>query len=78
MADPAAYLGSRPDRPDRDDNLFFLTASSVFLLGMSAFLGYSYLDPVRERLDHGPGRCTRRTSSLCTRARGFISSSWQT
>ena len=78
MADLAAYPGARPDRPDRADSLFFFTAFSVFLLGMSAFLGYSYLDPVRERLDHGPGRCTRRTSSLCTRARGFISSSWQT
>jgi hypothetical protein len=42
MADPAAYLGTRPDKFDRADNLFFLTASGVFLLGMLAHLRYSY------------------------------------
>jgi uncharacterized membrane protein YdjX (TVP38/TMEM64 family) len=35
---------------DRNEYLFFLTASIVFLLGMVALLGYIYLDPVRERL----------------------------
>ena len=35
---------------DRAEYLFFLTASMVFLLGMLAFLGYIYLDPLRERL----------------------------
>ena len=35
---------------DRAEYLFFLTASSVFLLGILAFLGYIYLDPLRERL----------------------------
>jgi len=47
---PAASLGARPARPDRAEYLFFITASCIFLLGMLAFLGYSYLDPVRERL----------------------------
>jgi hypothetical protein len=31
-------------------SLFFLTATGIFLLGMSAFLGYSNLEPVRKRL----------------------------
>jgi hypothetical protein len=42
MADPAAYLGTRPHKPDRADKLFFLTAPRVFLLGMLAHLRYSY------------------------------------
>jgi uncharacterized membrane protein YdjX (TVP38/TMEM64 family) len=46
----AEYLGARPDMADRAEYLFFLTASIVFLLGMLAFLGYIYLDPLRERL----------------------------
>ena len=46
----AEYLGARPDMADRAEYLFFLSASSVFLLGMLAFLGYIYLDPLRERL----------------------------
>ncbi len=50
ISDLALYLGARPDMPDRSEYLFFLTASLVFLLGMLAFLGYIYLDPVRERL----------------------------
>ena len=48
--DLAAYLRARPDMADRAEYLFFLTTSRVFLLGMLAFLGYIYLDPVRERL----------------------------
>jgi hypothetical protein len=32
------------------DRTFFFTARGVFPLGMLAFLGYSYLDPVREWL----------------------------
>ena len=48
--DLAAYPAARPDMADRGEYLFFLTASRVFLLGMLAFLGYIYLDPVRERL----------------------------
>jgi hypothetical protein len=51
MADPAAYLGVRLELPDRAASLFFFIACSDFLLGMWAFLGYSYLDPVRERLN---------------------------
>jgi len=50
ISDLALYLGARPDMPDRSEYLFFLTASMVFLLGMLAFLGYIYLDPVREQL----------------------------
>lgn len=50
LSDLAIYLGARPDMADRDEYLFFLTASIVFLLGMLAFLGYIYLDPVRQRL----------------------------
>jgi uncharacterized membrane protein YdjX (TVP38/TMEM64 family) len=50
VSDLAAFLGARPDMPDRAEYLFFLTASIVFLLGMLALLGYIYLDPVRERL----------------------------
>jgi uncharacterized membrane protein YdjX (TVP38/TMEM64 family) len=50
LSDLAIYLGARPDMADRDEYLFFLTASIVFLLGMLAFLGYIYLDPLRERL----------------------------
>ncbi len=45
-----AFLGARPDMPDRGEYLFFLTVSLVFLLGMLAVLGYIYLDPVLERL----------------------------
>ncbi len=43
-------LAARPDMADRGEYLILLSASSVFLLGMLAFLGYIYLDPVRERL----------------------------
>lgn len=50
LSDLAIYLGARPDMADRDEYLFFLTVSSVFLLGILAFLGYIYLDPLRERL----------------------------
>jgi uncharacterized membrane protein YdjX (TVP38/TMEM64 family) len=50
LADLAIFLGARPDMADRNEYLFFLTASSVFLLGILAFLGYIYLDPVRHRL----------------------------
>jgi uncharacterized membrane protein YdjX (TVP38/TMEM64 family) len=46
----AEFLGARPDMADRAEYLFFLTASIVFLLGVLAFLGYIYLDPLRERL----------------------------
>jgi uncharacterized membrane protein YdjX (TVP38/TMEM64 family) len=46
----AAFLGARPDMADRAEYLFFLTASIVFVLGILAFLGYIYLDPLRERL----------------------------
>jgi uncharacterized membrane protein YdjX (TVP38/TMEM64 family) len=49
-SDLAVYLGTRPGMADRDEYLFFLFASIVFLLGILAFLGYIYLDPVRERL----------------------------
>lgn len=44
------YFGARPDMADRSEYLFFLTASIVFLLGIVAFLGYIYLDPVRQQL----------------------------
>ena len=47
---PAASLGARPDRPDRAEYLFFITASCIFLLGILAFLGYIYLVLRRERL----------------------------
>ncbi|MGB8990596.1 MAG: hypothetical protein WCD80_00925 [Desulfobaccales bacterium] len=50
LSELATYLGAKPDMADRAEYLFFLTASSVFLLGILAFLGYIYLDPVRERL----------------------------
>jgi uncharacterized membrane protein YdjX (TVP38/TMEM64 family) len=50
LSELALYLGARPDMPDRNEYLFFLTASIVFVLGVLAFLGYIYLDPVRERL----------------------------
>ena len=56
MADPAVYLGARPELPDRAASLFFFTGSGVFLLGMLALLGYIYLDPVRKRLYHWPDR----------------------
>jgi uncharacterized membrane protein YdjX (TVP38/TMEM64 family) len=46
----ALYFRTPPDMPDREEYLFFLTASIVFLLGMLAFLGYIYLDPVRKQL----------------------------
>ena len=52
LTGPAAYLGARPDVPGRADYLLFLTVSGIFLLGMLAFLRYSNLDPVRERLCH--------------------------
>jgi uncharacterized membrane protein YdjX (TVP38/TMEM64 family) len=50
MSELAILLGARPDMADRDEYLFFLTASIVFLLGLLALLGYIYLDPVRQRL----------------------------
>jgi uncharacterized membrane protein YdjX (TVP38/TMEM64 family) len=50
LSELAIILGARPDMADREEYLFFLTASIVFLLGGLAFLGYIYLDPVRERL----------------------------
>jgi len=50
LSELALYLGARPDMADRNEYLFFLTASMVFVLGVLAFLGYIYLDPVRERL----------------------------
>jgi uncharacterized membrane protein YdjX (TVP38/TMEM64 family) len=50
LSDLAIYLGARPDMADRDEYLFFLTAFIVFLLGILAFLGYIYLDPIRKRL----------------------------
>ena len=50
LSDLAVFLGARPDMADRDEYLFFLTASMVFSLGVLGFLGYIYLDPVRERL----------------------------
>ncbi len=50
LSDVAIYFGARPDMADRDEYLFFLTAAIVFLLGILAFLGYIYLDPLRERL----------------------------
>jgi uncharacterized membrane protein YdjX (TVP38/TMEM64 family) len=46
----AELLGVRPDMADRTEYLVFLAASMVFLLGILAFLGYIYLDPLRERL----------------------------
>jgi uncharacterized membrane protein YdjX (TVP38/TMEM64 family) len=50
MSDLAIYLGAKPDMADRDEYIFFLAASIVFLLGILAFLGYIYLDPLRQRL----------------------------
>ena len=50
LSDLAVFLGARPDMADRDEYLFFLTASMVFSLGVLGFLGYIYPDPVRERL----------------------------
>jgi uncharacterized membrane protein YdjX (TVP38/TMEM64 family) len=50
LSDLALSLGAKPDMADRDEYLLFLTLSIVFLLGMLAFLGYIYLDPVRKRL----------------------------
>jgi uncharacterized membrane protein YdjX (TVP38/TMEM64 family) len=50
MSDLAIYFGAKPDMADRDEYVFFLAASIVFLLGILAFLGYIYLDPLRERL----------------------------
>jgi uncharacterized membrane protein YdjX (TVP38/TMEM64 family) len=46
----AVWLGARPDMSNRTEYLFFLALSGVFLLGMLAWLGYIYLEPVRERL----------------------------
>jgi uncharacterized membrane protein YdjX (TVP38/TMEM64 family) len=50
VSELAEWLGARPDMADRAEYLFFLVASMVFLLGVLAFLGYIYLDPLRERL----------------------------
>jgi uncharacterized membrane protein YdjX (TVP38/TMEM64 family) len=50
LASLAVWLGARPDMPDRTEYLFFLGISGIFLLGMLAWLGYIYLEPVRERL----------------------------
>jgi uncharacterized membrane protein YdjX (TVP38/TMEM64 family) len=52
VSELAELLGARPDMADRAEYLFFLIASMVFLLGILAFLGYIYLDPLRERLYH--------------------------
>ncbi len=52
VSELAELLGVRPDMPDRTEYLVFLTASMIFLLGILAFLGYIYLDPLRERLYH--------------------------
>jgi uncharacterized membrane protein YdjX (TVP38/TMEM64 family) len=43
----AALLGARPDMPNRNEYLCFLTASVVFILGTLGFLGYIYLEPLR-------------------------------
>ncbi len=48
--DLAVFLGARPDMPDRREYLFFLSASAVVFLGTLAFLGYLFLEPVRQDL----------------------------
>jgi uncharacterized membrane protein YdjX (TVP38/TMEM64 family) len=50
VSELAEMLGARADMADRAEYLWFLTFSLVFLLGILAFLGYIYLDPLRERL----------------------------
>lgn len=52
VSELSELLGARPDMADRAEYLFFLAASMVFLLGILAFLGYIYLDPLQERLYH--------------------------
>ena len=46
----AALLGARPDMPNRNEYLCFLTASVVFILGTLGFLGYIYLEPLRRNM----------------------------
>jgi uncharacterized membrane protein YdjX (TVP38/TMEM64 family) len=45
-----ALLGARPDMPNRREYLFFLLASAIFILGTVGWLGYIYLEPVRQGL----------------------------
>jgi uncharacterized membrane protein YdjX (TVP38/TMEM64 family) len=50
LSEMAELLGAHPDMADRAEYLFFFTATTVFILGGLLWLGYIYLDPVRERL----------------------------
>ncbi|HZE21543.1 MAG TPA: VTT domain-containing protein, partial [Desulfobaccales bacterium] len=50
VSELAELLGARADMADRAEYLFFLTVSMVFVLGILLYLGYIYLDPLRERL----------------------------
>jgi uncharacterized membrane protein YdjX (TVP38/TMEM64 family) len=46
----ASLAGARPDMPNRREYLFFLAASVIFILATLAWLGYIYLEPVRQAL----------------------------
>jgi uncharacterized membrane protein YdjX (TVP38/TMEM64 family) len=50
LASLAVYLGARPDMPDRRAYLFFLAVSVLVSLGMLAYVGYIFLEPVRRHL----------------------------
>ena len=44
--------------PNRREYLFFLAASAVFILGTLGFLGFSYLEPLRQDLAHAARNLT--------------------
>jgi uncharacterized membrane protein YdjX (TVP38/TMEM64 family) len=44
-------LGAKPEMPNREEYLFFLTASVIFLLAVLGSLVYVYLEPIRQDLN---------------------------
>jgi uncharacterized membrane protein YdjX (TVP38/TMEM64 family) len=46
----AMVVGAEPEMPNRKEYLFFLTASTIFILAVLGSLVYVYLEPIRQHL----------------------------